>query len=162
MSRVRVSVRPRHFFYTRKTPKTIANTASNTQFIWMKQLLAIQRRRKVGINFFMVGRTDPSNNDNQNSDGGGLVCACARVPVCVCAGMCAGVRACVRACNRDVFAIYDNNILPRLIMIIFKIVFLYFIEIAHTDDFPWTGTRLVMIIIWYTECAQTLKHIDVW
>ena len=34
------------------------------------------------------------------------------------------VRACVRACMRvcvrvcDVFAIYDNNILPRLIMII--------------------------------------------
>ena len=53
--------------------------------------------------------------------------------------MCARVRACVR----DVFAIYDNSILPRLIMIIIKIIFLYFIEIAHTDDFPSTGTRLV-------------------
>ena len=50
------------------------------------------------------------------------------------------VRKCV--CVRDVYAIYHNNILPRLIMII-KIIFLYFIEIAHTDDFPSTGTRLV-------------------
>ena len=53
------------------------------------------------------------------------------------------VGACMRACVRDVFAIYDNNILPRLIMIIIKIIFLYFIEIAHTDDFPSTGTLLV-------------------
>ena len=45
---------------------------------------------------------------------------------------------------RDVFAIYDN-ILPRLIMIIIKIIFPYFIEIAHTD-FPSTGTRLVYIM----------------
>ena len=54
-------------------------------------------------------------------------------------------RECVRACLRDVIAIYDNNILPRLIMII-KIIFLYFIEIAHTDDFPSTDTRLEHII----------------
>ena len=31
-------------------------------------------------------------------------------------------------------------------MIINKIIFPYFIEIAHTDDFPSTGTRLVLII----------------
>ena len=30
-------------------------------------------------------------------------------------------RVCVHACVRDVFAIYDNDILPRLIMIIIKI-----------------------------------------
>ena len=53
------------------------------------------------------------------------------------AGSC--VRASVRACVRDVFAIYDNNILPRLIMIIIKIIILYFIQIRHTDDFPSTG-----------------------
>ena len=68
----------------------------------------------------MVGRIDPSNSDNQNGDGGGLVCACA----CVC------TYVCMRACMHDVFAIYDNNTLPRLIMIIIKIIFLYFIEIA--------------------------------
>ena len=47
-----------------------------------------------------------------------------------------------------VFAIYDNNTLPRLIMKIIKITFLYFIEIAHTDDFRSTGrpTRLIIII----------------
>ena len=58
--------------------------------------------------------------------------------VCVC--------ACVRVCVRDVFGIYDNNIQPRLIMIIIKNVILYFIHITHTDDFPSTGTRLVLII----------------
>ena len=41
----------------------------------------------------------------------------------------------VRACMRDVFAICDNDILPRLIMIIIKIIILYFIQIRHTDDF---------------------------
>ena len=37
------------------------------------------------------------------------------------------------------FAIYDDNILPRLIMIIIKIIILYFIRIRHTGDFPSTG-----------------------
>ena len=49
------------------------------------------------------------------------------------------VCACVRPCMRDVFAIYDDNILSRLIMIIIKIIILYFIQIRHTDDFPSTG-----------------------
>ena len=44
-------------------------------------------------------------------------------------------RACVHACVRDVFAIYDNDMSPRLIMIIIKIIILYFIQIRHTDDF---------------------------
>ena len=55
---------------------------------------------------------------------------CTRVCPCVC------VRLCVCACVRYVFEIYDNNTLLRLIMIITKIIFLYFIEIAHTDDSP--------------------------
>ena len=42
------------------------------------------------------------------------------------------VRACVHACVRDVFAIYDKDILPRLIMIIIKIIILYFIQINQT------------------------------
>ena len=67
------------------------------------------------------------------------MCACARARVCV--RVC--LRACVHVCVRDVFAIYDNHILPRLTMIIIKIISRYFIEIAHTDDFPSTGTRLV-------------------
>ena len=77
---------------------------------------------------------------------GGCVSECVRA--CTFVRVCA-LPACVRACVRDVFAIYDNNILPRLIMIIIKIIFLYkyIIEIAHTDDFSSTGLRLVIIII---------------
>ena len=36
------------------------------------------------------------------------------------------MRISVHACVRDVFEIYDDNILPRLIMIIIKIIILYF------------------------------------
>ena len=53
----------------------------------------------------MVGRTDTANT---MSDGRGWRCA--------------------RACVRDVFAIYDNDILPRLIMIIMKITILTYIS----------------------------------
>ena len=49
--------------------------------------------------------------------------------------------ACAHVCIRDVFAIHDNDIWPRLIMII---IILYFIQIGHTDDFASTGTRLVL------------------
>ena len=48
---------------------------------------------------------------------------------------------------RDVFAIYDNNISPGLLMIIIKIIILYFIQIRHTDDFPPTGTPASGFII---------------
>ena len=57
---------------------------------------------------------------HRHSDGRGWGCACARV--------CAYVRACVR----DVFAIYDDNILPRLIMIIKISTGLY--PIIHTNQ----------------------------
>ena len=75
----------------------------------------------------------PVCTETANSDGGGWG---VRLRECVCG------RARIHACVHDVFAIFYNNILPRLIMI--KISFLYFIEIAHTDDFPSTGTRLVL------------------
>ena len=82
----------------------------------------------------MVGRTETGN-----SDGRVWVCAC----VCAreCARMCASVRVrtSVHACVRDVFAICDHNILSTLIMIIIKIIILYFIQIRHTDDFPSAG-----------------------
>ena len=61
---------------------------------------------------------------------------------------CEYVCACVHACVRDVYrntGVYYNNILPRLIMIIIKIIILYFIQIRHTDDFPSTDTRLVAL-----------------
>ena len=63
-------------------------------------------------------------------------------------GVCARVRAgaCARVCVRNVFTIYDNNIGPRLIMIIIKNIILYFMQILHTDDFPSTCARLVYLI----------------
>ena len=69
------------------------------------------------------------------------------VCVCVCVCVRTRVHACVRECVRDVFAIilYDNSILPRLIMIIIKRIILYFIQIRHIDDFPSTVIRLVLI-----------------
>ena len=51
-----------------------------------------------------------------------------------------GKGVCVRD---DVCAIYDTNISPSLLMIIIKIIILYFIQIRHTDAFPPTGTLLV-------------------
>ena len=54
------------------------------------------------------------------------------------------VCACVHACVRDVFAIYDNDILPRLIMIIIKIIILYFIQIRHTGDPYYYTSRMQM------------------
>ena len=98
----------------------------------------------------MVGRTETANSDGRVW-GCACACACARVCASVreCARVCASVRECARvcasvrvrtsvhACVRDVFAIYDDNILSRLIMII--IIILYFIQIRHTDDFPSAG-----------------------
>ena len=94
-------VRASEFLYTRKPPKTIANTASHTRlFIWMKQWPAIyrqwNRRKGAGGYFVMVGRTDPSNSDNLNGDGGGWVSACVRL--CARARACVCVRACTHAC----------------------------------------------------------------
>ena len=63
--------------------------------------------------------------------------------VWVCTRSCGCMRPFVCACVRDVFAIYDDDILPRLIMIIIKNIILCFIQIRHTDHFPSTGTRLV-------------------
>ena len=92
----------------------------------------------------MVGRTDPSKSDSQKGGRGGLVWA---------------LRECVCVCVRDVFAIYDN-ILPRLIMTIIKTIFLCFTEIAHTDDFPSTGTRLAYIITSHLrlKCIQLTSY----
>ena len=49
------------------------------------------------------------------------------------------MRTSVHAFVRDVFAIYDDNILPRLIMIIMNTIILYFRQIRHTDDLTSTG-----------------------
>ena len=83
----------------------------------------------IGHCLASVGKGAHRNSEQRRSCVGVRVRECAR----------AYVRACVRACVRDVFAIYDDNILSRLIMIIIKIIILYIIQIRHTDDFPSAG-----------------------
>ena len=39
----------------------------------------------------------------------------------------------------DVFELYDNNVSPRLIMIIIDIIILYLKHVLHTDYFPLNG-----------------------
>ena len=56
-------------------------------------------------------------------------CRCGWAPMNS-ANLYGGVCVFAHACVRDVFAIYDN-IWPRLIMIIIKIIILYFIQIRH-------------------------------
>ena len=91
---------------------------------------------KRGVNSVMLGRM------------------CARPCMCACALACLHARACVSACLRDVFAIYDNNISPRLIMIIINMSILYFIQIRQSDDFTSTDTRLVHTYIYMYSCIH--------
>ena len=98
---------------------------------------------KRGVNSVTLGCQRPIEPEQRRR----AVCVYARACVRMCVCVCARVRACMHmcACLRDVFERYDNNISPRLIMIIFKIIILYFIHIRHAGDFPSTGTRLVQI-----------------
>ena len=48
----------------------------------------------------------------------------------------------VHACVCDVFAIYDDDILPRLIMIIIKIIILYFIHMSAFTNFILSSFRI--------------------
>ena len=101
-------------FYTRKTPKTCGNRVARPP-------APVEKAS-------WLDASDPSNSDNLNGDGGGWLCAC--VTVCVCVIMCLQYTIIIMS--------------PRLIMIIIKIIILYFIQITHTDDFPSMGTRLVV------------------
>ena len=133
MSGVRVSVRASNFFIREKHPKPRGNRVASTCAYLNDPATGHEcqrNKRKGALTPSRLGATDASN---LNGDGG--VHVCARMHACM------RMRACIRECVRDVFAIYDNNISPRLIMIIINI--LYFIQIRHTDDFHSTGTRLV-------------------
>ena len=55
----------------------------------------------------------------------------------------------MRACVRDVFAIYDNNISPSLLMIIIKIIIIYKYISYKSDTLmipPPTGSRVPLLV----------------
>ena len=69
-----------------------------------------------------------------------------------------GVGVGVGGCH--VFAIYENNISPRLIMIIIKTIILYFIQMTHSDDFHSTGTRLVGLQIIGLRTCKLIETVN--
>ena len=127
LSRVRVSVRPIICFISEKKPNLSLIQQSRPHVVYFNGSPTGHCFASVESGApnhdGLIGRTDTVNSDGRGGGGGVRVRECERV--C----------ACVRACVRDVFAIFDNDILPRLIMIIIKIIILYFIQIRHTDDF---------------------------
>ena len=122
LSQVPVSVR-RINFYTRKTHKTSGNRIA-LACVYLNEAATPIVASGTGRH----GWVPPTHRTSLTWKARRYVC----------------VRA--RACVRDVFSIYDNNIWHRLIMIIIKIIILYFIQIRHTDDLPSTGTRLEVAI----------------
>ena len=131
LSRVGVSVRPSNFFIRLNFQNLWEIGWPVRLFISMSRRSAIvppaSERVRPTMTESWLG--SPKQRTATVVRGGVRVRQCAR----------AYVRACVRACVRDVFAILDDNILSRLIMIINKIIILYFIQIRHTDDFPSAG-----------------------
>ena len=120
LSRVCISVRSSNFFIREKHPNPWGNRVASAC---------------VYLNDPATGIAASGADGRQR-----IAITCTAVTaVCVC------VHTRVHACVRDVFAICDNKIWPRLIMIIIKIIILYFIQIRHTDEFPSTGTRLVIL-----------------
>ena len=109
-----------------KNPKPIVNTESTACCLFQcitDRPLSRQRRKRCT----QPWRTDWAHrySEQRRSWVGVGVGVCLFASLSVCARAC--VRACMHACVRDVFAIYDNDILPRLIMIIIKIIILYLI-----------------------------------
>ena len=96
----------------RKTLKTSGKPGRQCQCLFQRPATSYCHQRSGPSR---LAGTDPSNSDTATAvcvcGGGG----CARVRAGASARVC--VRACVHACVRA-FAMYDHNILPRLIMII--------------------------------------------
>ena len=141
LSRVRVSVRPSNFFIREKHPKPRGNRITSTCVYLNDPATGHEcqlNRQKGGVNFVTLGSHRRIEHERRR------LCVCVRACVRLHVRACMHVRAWESACVRDLFAIYEKKISPRLIMIIIKIIILYFIQIRHTDDFPSTGTRLVL------------------
>ena len=138
LSRVRVSVRPSNFFIYKSIQNLWEIGSSARAFIWMTLLPA--------MNASGAGRHGwaPTN----------LVLTWTAV-VCVC------VRAHVHAhaCVRDLFAIYDNKIWPRLIMIIKIIILGYISYKSQTIALAWKANRwLLLASPWLLPLLYSLAH----
>ncbi len=133
LSRVRVSVRP-GFFIPEKYSKPRVNRTASASVYFNGQRPAIVT--SLAGRHGWVPQTHRIAITSTTVTALCGICWCVhafvRVRAHACACVRAWVRACVRACVRDVFEIYDNNIWPRLIMIIIKIIILYFKQIKHT------------------------------
>ena len=74
----------------------------------------------------------------------------------MCVHVCSRVRARVRVCMRDVFAIYDTIFDP--VVIVIKIIILYFIQIRHSDDFPSEKVWFYIALYPVRWTAQSALH----
>ena len=116
LSRVCVSVRPSIFLYEKNTQNLGETGPPVPVFISMASDQLLSPAERSGPS--RLAGTDPSNSDTATA-----VCVCVGgVCALIRAGACA--RVCVRSCVRDVFATYDNNIWPMLIMIIINNIIL--------------------------------------
>ena len=155
LSRVRVSVRPSNFFIPEKLPNYRGTQVAYAFFFYFTDPAT---GYEWGSPMNASGAGDhgwaPMNSDRL---WGGRwrrlcvhACACTRVRVCVRAHACARVRVCTRACvHAWCVCNIRYNIWPWLIIII-KIITLYFIQIRHSNDFPSTGTPASM----YNVCKH--------
>ena len=134
LSRVCGSVRPRKKNYTRKTYNISGK--SGRQCVCLIEWPSYRpwmpaEQAKMGVNSVPLRRHRPIEPERRRR----WVCVRAHVCPCLCARVCA------------------------LLMIIIKIIILYFIQIRHTDDFPSTGTRIVQHKHWYLDfCIKPQSH----
>ena len=124
LSRVRVAVRSSNFCIPEKHSKPRGNLVARACVSLNDPATGHEcqwNRRKGALTPSCLGAIEPERRRQ-------CVYACEQVhllaPVCARVCACAFVHACMSVCLRDVFALYDNNILPRLIMIIIKIIIL--------------------------------------
>ena len=103
LSRVRVSVWPRIFLYAKNPRGNLAASASVSS-----DLLLSPAERAVTVGWHRIAMA---------------VCMCVGVCRHSCGCMHTRVRACARSCMREVFAIYDNTIWHRLMIIKYYSIF---------------------------------------
>ena len=100
------------FFIRQKHPKPRGNRVASASVYFNGQRPALSPAERA----VTVGRQRIAITCTVSTAVCVCVCTCVRSCVFVCVPT--RVHACMRACVRDVFAIYDNNIWPTLIMTI--------------------------------------------